>query len=655
MKIILVEFVNEAELLLRQYGASFFLAKDVRVICLHPQARAYLKRKGIPSEDTVAYLPNDAQQRIILKAEEWKKTLMAELRIRDQFAIEKGYWEICAHHLSLYLNHFLWIIEILNNLHQSYSIEQMIACIPQNVNHMYVSKGYIHDRERFLGVLARDFCRYHGIRFIPGFLKENGGKDGLGIINKTLNRIIKEIAQILAKTEYSLFLSHLEKQAIVVPALSYRMNFLASDIKERHRAQLVMIWEGPTTLKQNLNKIRMSLMNMVDRWRKKNLLEVIVHLDLIKGTFEKNIEEQEKITRIFRVWTEGFSSRWRELLIYRGVDIAPYLIKKIDQGLRGDIKGLQHSTMVMAEIFKKIQPKLLMSMYSGSIYYMMGELANHLKFPALVISHGTHVPPNNEFERIENYRLAITVISNTYPYVAVQTPWAGKFLDYYEDPRQRLYTGPLLYSIVSSEDRNILRRELLGDQQDKKIIVHAATQKSRSSLRFHITETLDEYISTLGDIIDVVNRLENVFLIVRPHPICKISVQDYRTLLPPCKRMAILPKGAFSRILSTADLLISYSSTCIEEAIYNNIPVILYDKWKRYNHFNLKGVDPETNFSLRPAYYVTSSVRLMTLINNVFEINKESVADVNQYKEFVYPREFKKHFFNFIDQVLTEV
>lgn len=652
MKVVLIEFVDEAKLLLYRYGVSFFLAEDVRVICLHPQVRAYLKRKGISSEGTVAYLPNDAQERIILKAEEWKRALMADFKIRDQFAIEKGYVEICAHHLSLYLNHFLWIIEILANLHRNHTIEQMIACIPWDTDRMYTSRGYIQDQERFLGILARDFCLCHGIKFVQISSGGHGESGTSRIIYNILDRLVKKTAQMVAQREYAFSLSRCNGRIIVVPALSYRMNFLIRDIKKRHHVQCVMIWEGPASLKQNLNKIRMSLGNIMDRIRKRNLLEVIIHLDLIKEMFVKNMTEQRRIDEIFRVWTEHFSGHGRHSLMHEGVDIAPYLIKKIDGGLKENIKDLQHSTMVMAEIFKKMRPTLLMSMYSGSIYYMLGELANRFNVPALIISHGTHVPPNNEFERIENYRLAVTVISNTYSYVAVQTPWVEKFLDYYQDSRRRLRTGPLLYSVVSPKDRDLLRKELLGDSRGEKIIVHAATQKSRSSLRFHITETLDEYISTLEDIIGIVNGLENVSLIIRPHPIFKISIQDYRTLLPSCRRMVVLPHGAFSRILSAADLLISYSSTCIEEATCNHIPVVLYDKWKRYNHFNLKEFEPGANFCLRPAYYVTRPTHLSVLMNYLFENGEEKEADFNQYKEFVYPQAFKEHFLDFTDNVL---
>src|SRR5690348_14493585 len=129
---------------------------------------------------------------------------------------------------------------------------------------------------------------------------------------------------------------------------------------------------------------------------------------------------------------------------------------------------------------------------------MMGELNERLGYKARNISHGTHGPPNNECEKIEDVRLAASVISNIDPYVSVQTPWTNRFLDYYQDKRQRIITGPLLFSVTNDDDRIKLRKEILGDDDHKKIIIHAATQKGRHGMRFHITESLDEYVKTLS-------------------------------------------------------------------------------------------------------------------------------------------------------------
>ena len=42
----------------------------------------------------------------------------------------------------------------------------------------------------------------------------------------------------------------------------------------------------------------------------------------------------------------------------------------------------------------------------------------------------------------------------------------------------------------------------------------------------------------------------------------------------------------FSENLKKTSILISFSSTALEEALLSNVPVIIYDKWNRYNHLN---------------------------------------------------------------------
>jgi hypothetical protein len=340
--------------------------------------------------------------------------------------------------------------------------------------------------------------------------------------------------------------------------------------------------------------------------------------------------------------------------VYNRVSFRTYLEAKIEKGLRREIVVLQHATKVLNEVLRKIKPDLLMSMYSVGIYYMMGELSRIQGFASLSISHGTHVPANNEFEKIENYRLATSVILNTYGSVAVQTPWAQRFLDYYKDERPRIFSGPLLYSETRKDTREKKRREILGACGKGKIVVYATTQKGRHGMRFHIAETLDEYISALADIAVAVNSLENAYFVIRPHPACDISREEFRQLLPASQKTLIMDTGAFSEVLSAADLLISYSSTCLEEALQNEIPVVLFDKWRRYNHFNVPETRSAESTDRQAVYYITSPEVMaggMGKILSRFDKDALTESDLAYHR---YPKGFKSNFFAFVDRSLKQ-
>jgi hypothetical protein len=549
------------------------------------------------------------------------------------------------------MNHFFYIIEILKSIREKHPASAVYCCLPNNDSKMYIrGEGFIQDYERFLGLLARDFCAINRIAFHGTFFTNRRIRFSVYWITK----VIRKIGEILAWIHYSSFSNESSKEKlIIIPALSYRMGSLLKEVKQQHpRNRYIMVWEGKTNLKQELFKIYLLLSHYINKLRGKNILAAVICLDLIKSKFPKDAKTQRRIKEELDKLIISNNSELKSLLVYSDIPFGPYLENKIKNGLVYEILSLGHTTMVLRNVLKRLQPNLLLSMYSVGIYYMMGELSRILGFNSLNISHGTHVPPNNEFEKIENYRLGTNVILNTYKHVAVQTPWTEKFLDYYNDKRPRLISGPLLFSIKDNTIRQKKRREILGSQDNVKIIVHASTQKTRYGMRFHIEETLDEYICSLIDIINAIKKLDDIFLVIRPHPVCDITERQFRLMLPDCKRLKIINKGPFSDILSIADLLISYSSTCIEEALQNEIPVILFDRWKRYNHFNIQEIKDAGAIQRSPVYYITEPEVLAIGVPKILELFERNPFADGELANYRYPREFKAHFFSFVDQAL---
>ncbi|MDD5356011.1 MAG: hypothetical protein PHY56_05715 [Candidatus Omnitrophica bacterium] len=651
MRIVLLEFIDEAKHLLSKYGKDFFLRKDVLAVCLYPNVRVFLKSKGIEAKDTLAYLDNDAQHRIILKTEEIAKLLMRNTNLKDGFGIKRGYEEECLHHLRMYINHFLCIIEILESIKNKHQSIEFCCCLPKNSDGMYTGNVFIQNEERFLGLIARDFCKINNISFNGNYLQTRK-------VNPLVNFmaiLVRKAAQLIILVEYRSAISkkHNNKKTIVVPAHSYNMGTLLKEIEERHPGvRRVMVMEGISSLKGEMSKIRLVLKNYCKRFKKENILDAIIFIDSVKCFFRKDLNQQNAIKKELVNLKDTINNRLKGLLSYNKVPIHFYLAEKIDRGLKNEMLNLQHNTLILHNLLKQLQPKLLMAMYSRGIYHMMGELSHYLGFYSLSISHGTHVAPNNEFEKIENYHLGTGVILNTFKNVAVQTPWANKFLDYYKDERPRLVSGPLLYAEVKKETRDKKRKEILGIQDKHRIIIHATTQKLRTGMRFHITETLDEYISGLADIVNAVNDLGDVFFILRPHPACDLSEKDFYMSLPRCNRFKIINKGSFGDVLSAGDLLISYSSTCIEEALQNRIPVILFDKWKRYNHFNIKETTQADAFDRQPAYYLTNPQLLAKGISGILDIFNTNPLQDRDLMDYKYPREYRGRFFNFVGQAL---
>ncbi len=649
MQVIVLEFLDEAKAFIKKYGQNFLKEKNVLIVSLHPKVSAYLKKQNIAFRDTVEYLNNAAQHDILLKTEELTMQILPKLSLTDHYGLTKTYEETCIYHLRFYMSHFLWIIEILNAVGCQHRVEKIYCSLPNNRQKMYTNNVLLQDRERFLGFLAKDFCRLRGIVF-EGLPQRHPLLKDFFVFLAT--KTVRTIGKILTWIDYQ-FLTRQEKKTVIVPALSYRMDALLKEIQQIvPDVRSVMVWEGKSTLKQELYRIYLVLDNWLKKLRKKNPIDGIISLDLINGRFKADQKLQNEMASEFDKISDFIISSGQQQFTYKGVFFGRYLTEKIERGLKEEILSLQHMGKILIEVFNRLKPQLLMSMYSNGIYFAMGEIARYLGFCSLSISHGTHVPPNNRFEEIENYRLSKSVILNDYEFVAVQTPWANRFLDYYGDKRERLFSGPLLYTQKNKAIGQKIRNKIVNGNENMRIIVHATTQKTRGGMRFHIAETLDEYLSTLSDIIHAINEWLESYLVVRPHPACDLTEEEYRLLLPECRRMSILNKGNFSKVLSVADLLVSYSSTCIEEAVQNDIPVVLFDKWKRYNHFNLEEVLGSGSLEQKPAYYLTEPCLLKEVMQKIFELrqNKEFSKEDRAYR---YKPEARLNFLHFVEKRLN--
>jgi hypothetical protein len=215
---------------------------------------------------------------------------------------------------------------------------------------------------------------------------------------------------------------------------------------------------------------------------------------------------------------------------------------------------------------------------------VLGELCQLKKIPSMMIPHGTFAPTTDEYSKKEWAENALGQVNTPYQYVALQTPLAQKFIADVPVKSQPVITGPLLFGRDNrpSCDTNALRRRYASDYE--KIILHAGTPKYRSCTRLLNYETLDEYVDGIVSLANVVSQLDGVRLIIRFRPIDGLTPEELKTLLPKCGSYFIASDGDFASYLSIADLLVSFSSTTMEEALQNNIPVLLYNKYNRYKH-----------------------------------------------------------------------
>lgn len=215
------------------------------------------------------------------------------------------------------------------------------------------------------------------------------------------------------------------------------------------------------------------------------------------------------------------------------------------------------------------------SPFSLGFYDIVGELVSLNKYRSMCIPHGTVKSKFlNNYEKYYNSEIADSIINNKFSHLAIQSKLSMEASSKFNKYSKKINISPICFSVVN---KNIHNNNFLL----------ATTFKDENNMKFFGVETFDEYISSTKDIIKIFQN-KNLNLIIQPHPTLKNSMltDDIKKLLQIKSRNVIISKDSFIKNLKNTLLLISYSSTVIEEALLSDIPVAIYDRWNRYNHLS---------------------------------------------------------------------
>jgi hypothetical protein len=216
--------------------------------------------------------------------------------------------------------------------------------------------------------------------------------------------------------------------------------------------------------------------------------------------------------------------------------------------------------------------------------FQLGELAANKNIPSLLISHGSHVASDSIYAQMEWKEHGLALTHTNYTHTVIQSPMAREYFTHNKVKSELLETGPLLFTKLQGKDKSKLDK-LLPGQDGKFIIMHAGSARGIAARRFVVYETVDEYIENINSLIKVVeNMSDDCFLIVRFRATEDLSLASLKELLIPSSKYSICAEGGFGDYLAITDVMVSYSSTTIDESLYNKIPVILFDSDDKYKH-----------------------------------------------------------------------
>jgi len=585
--------------------------QDTIVISMQPSVSVELEQRDIPYQNTLSFFGQECHRYTLVqstKIVEGVRPFLKKMRAGEvQHAFEKTW----IFYFRFYLHYWLAMLCIIDKAVQAYQPDNFIILEPDNVDELVI--------ETIDNDLLSIIVKYYG----------NAHKINIQYVNKKAYKLSGKVNDVLkgwlGRTifEFQLFLFPVinrSRNSLFVPEDTYNMPNLLNMVSKYIDRSL------PVYLSVRRSSLKTRIQEMLSG-------ESFSFLYLPQGASSgEKLIFQDRInvcTSHIKKWLSGHSN---ESTIY-GVQLQVPLLLFIENNLKQKMLDLYGRINSLQRVMNVVNPKQVFSQHSIGVSYALGEICSYKNIPALLTSHGSHVPHAGDVSELEWSIHAHTIFNSKYPLVAFQTPWAKKFFKQQREVvSQGIDTGPLLFARKNfNDDKRIeFRQKLFTRHKDKKIILHAGTPKGWSSFRPWVYETVDEYIRNINDVIKAVESVADLYLAVRFRPQEGLSLEGFQHSLVISECYDIYADGSFEEHLLASDLLLSYSSTTIEESLQNHIPVLQYDPDGKYEHISGQVLSGRETNNVSTVYSVLSRKDLLPALSwwseNFSEDNQENVS-----------------------------
>ena len=581
-RLVFLEFVDEADVFLKKYLNEFkSAAVKFEIISFHPLVKSHLLKHGIVAVDSFHFCSTSSHQKLLCVLEEYTEQIRRNCCLKDPTGVENSYVENLIFFIRPILSLWLYQIEVISNAIEYYLPETVVSVRPER---LYMEQSvWIENNERFIADIAGQICSAKGTAF-----KSISLRIGYKNFRKRISRfLIRTLSEMLYSTIQ--MINKPEKKLIIAPAIVLQVDKVLNDLKREFSNNYSFAVIGFSYKATFRNICGLFTNNRPDYGylpchKNKNINGDSVFV-------EKKNKFSEKLFKTINGWK------------YRKVNLGSWLKQKYKYSLESEIidKTYGHSYN-LNKYLDKWEPVFVLSPESRLFTAVLGELCGLKNIPSMMIPHGSFTPVYNEYSKMEWEENALGIINTKYKYVAVQTPLAEKFLSDINCESKPVITGPLLFGRKIDKTTGVLELGRRYASEEDYIILHAGTPKHRACCRLLNYETIDEYVDGMISLINAVSKLKNVHLIIRYRNIDGFDHNKLKEILPRSDSYSIASDGIFSDYLLISDLLVSYSSTTMEEALQNNIPVLLFNKYNRYQH--IRG----TELSLRGKGFTPSAL-----------------------------------------------
>jgi hypothetical protein len=590
--LLVFEYSREVDSYLSAYGR---IKDGTHVLALLPEVQVKLKKAGVPYYTTCDFFDNKSHEELLIKSDGIITGLRGLVSIKDDYGVQEGYNNAFIFHARLFLHTILWLIETIDRAcgetgaSRVYSHSTVLTIDKKGASQAWKAgfAGLVCALLRQKGLESVTFGEPPSV-FRGGDFMESAGRFLKKLVKKALfYYMYGRIRKVREGKKVVLFTSRL-----------CNLGLVADDFGAYYGKAIL-----PLYLYKEIKSAK-------DLFARKDLFAALYGMMPQSAGSDARADFKAAVGSVcgnverYLVDTPG-------LMTYRGINFSESMTGFIHGWVKPMINDLYFESATLNAFLSMVKPDVVISQMSRGINYNLGELARKHGIPSVLISHGSHVPPTGDYERIEWKELGLGLIDTHYQYICVQSPWAQKYL--HEIPSRRstpIITGPPLYVRTDKKEKRARKEAVVPKHLDKVVLLHAGTPKQNFS-RAYIFETIDEYIANINSLIRKVNEVGGIHLIVRFRPTPYLETETLRQLLIPSDCYSVRADGAFSDYLAVADMLVSYASTTIEEALYNGIPVLLYDPQGRHCHIkDARVLDPGLDASTDSCYFVKSEEAL---------------------------------------------
>lgn len=617
-KLVLLEFTDEVNEFLNVYGEDLKENPDsYLIVSFHPKVKALLGSKDIESKDSFNFCPTKSHQKLISKLEGVTDEIRNQCILKDSNGVERSYTENLIYSLRVLLSHFLYRVEVITNVLESHRITKVITVNPVKIKP--ARSLWVESSERYFYEIVKQLCEEKQLEHenIPLKIKVKG------IFKESVSLFFKYyIKSMLYKVLEFRF--DWSKKNIVFPTWGHNLNLVGEELlKDLDESYSVSVVDYPVkSFKELLNTLMFSS-------KKREISCFPVHTD-----------KKRPLSLRFKNELKVFNINLNKALFnfsYKGVKPTSWLTDKYNKVLEKEIIiKTYYRSVNLEKFFSKHKPAFLLTQYSREMSSVAVELSKKLNIPSMMIPHGTFSLTSNEFALKEWKENALGIVKTDCKYLALQTPLIEKFINEVHVESKPIKTGPLIFGLPakSKDEVQELRDRYTG--KDKLVILHAGTPKSRKSQRLMTYETIDEYIDGIVALINATKEIKDVHVIIRYREIDGLSVEELKSILPKTDSYSIASDGSFVDYLSISDLLVTFSSSTSEEALQNHIPVLLYNKYQRYEHIKGEEFKAGESASLSALYNVNSDEDLNSAIKWIVENHKNIFKNQELFKDYIY-------------------